>query len=46
VDGRWGTINYNAATPSKSTWSSRTAYGAPTAMESPRQIRLGAKVAF
>ena len=46
VDGRWGTINYNATTPSKSTWSSRTAYGAPTAMESPRQIRLGAKVAF
>lgn len=46
VDGRWGTINYNATTPSKSTWSSRTAYGAPTAMENPRQIRIGARVAF
>lgn len=45
VDGRWGTINYNATDPSKSTWASRV-YGAPTAMESPRQIRLGARVAF
>lgn len=46
VDQRWGTINYNATAPEKSTWSSRTAYGAPTAMESPRQIRLGARFSF
>lgn len=45
VDGRWGTINYNATDPSKSTFVSRV-YGAPTAMESPRQVRLGARVAF
>ncbi|MHB1046878.1 MAG: TonB-dependent receptor [Thermoanaerobaculia bacterium] len=45
VDGRWGQINYNKADPSKSAWVGRT-YGAPTAMERPREIRLGARVAF
>ncbi|MBK6405462.1 MAG: TonB-dependent receptor [Holophagales bacterium] len=45
VDGRWGQINYNQADPSKSVWVGRV-YGAPTAMERPREIRLGARVAF
>lgn len=45
VDSRWGTISYNATDPSKSTWSSRV-YGAATAMESPRTIRIGARLGF
>lgn len=46
VDQRWGSLTYKPASPATSTWASRTAYQAPTAMESPREVRLGLRLSF
>lgn len=42
VDQRWGTVSPKATNK----WTPRTAYGAATAMEAPREIRLGLKLSF
>ncbi|MDL2717739.1 MAG: TonB-dependent receptor [Acidobacteriota bacterium] len=46
VDTNWGRYNYNYKKPSASTFSGRAAYGAALAIETPREVRLGARFSF
>ncbi|HPC83444.1 MAG TPA: TonB-dependent receptor [Thermoanaerobaculaceae bacterium] len=47
VDARWGEYRYNYRDhPAGSTWRPRAAFGAPTEVESPREVRLGVKLSF
>lgn len=47
VDGRWGEYRYDYRNhPAGSSWRSRSAYGTPIDVESPREIRLGLKLSF
>lgn len=47
VDTQWGRYNYKYNNhPAGSTWQARSSYGRALAIESPREVRLGARVSF
>jgi hypothetical protein len=41
VDSYWGSYRISSGA-----WSQRSAYGAPTAIENPRQVRAGIRLEF